>query len=103
MDTMLTTKSTLPCRFKSWISCAPHSAPAMVPVAMIKPSFRSTLPRARCRLGRHHRLADDMRQIGADGEVPVHPDCLNAGPAMKLPPTPKNPPRTPIRKPITTR
>ena len=45
---MLTTVLTLPARFNIWINCAPTSAPPIVPIAMISPSFRSMFPKARC-------------------------------------------------------
>src|SRR5258706_4658028 len=41
---------------------------------MIKPSFRSTLPRARC-LFANDRFADDVRKIGPDHEVHRNPYC----------------------------
>ena len=44
---------------------------------------------------RHHRLADDMRQIGADGEVPVHPDCSQRGPGDETAPDPEKPAQDP--------
>ena len=50
--------------------------------------------------GRDDRFADDVGEVGADREIPVQPDRAQSRPAMKLPPTPKKPPITPMRNPI---
>ena len=38
---------------------------------MISPSRRSTLPERAMPFRRDDRFADDVREIGADGEIPI--------------------------------
>ena len=44
---------------------------------------------------RHDRLADDMREIGADGEIPVHPDCAQRRPGDETAPDAEKPAQDP--------
>ena len=71
---MLTTKSTLPWRFRSWINCAPHSAPAIVPMRHDEAEPQIDIAERAMALRGDDRFADDVREIGADREIPVHPD-----------------------------
>src|SRR5581483_4746670 len=103
IDTMLTTKLTLPCRLSSSINCAPVSAPAIVPMAMMNPSFKSTLPSARCFFAATIDLPTMCARSVPTAIFHGTPTARSAGPAMKLPPTPKNPPSTPMMKPVTAR
>ena len=75
----------------------------IVPPAMMRPSFMSTLPLTRC-----PRIATMDFPTMCARSVPTtqfigSPATNNPGPAIKLPPTPKNPPKIPTTNPRIAR
>ena len=82
---MLTTKSTLPRRFRSSINCAPHSAPAIVPSGHDQAEAQIDIAERAMAFRGDDRFADDVREIGADGEIPMHPDRAQRRPGDETP------------------
>ena len=75
MDMMLTTKSTLPCAFQKLDQLRAAFRASDGAGRHDEAELQINVAEGAMALCRHHRFADDMCQIGADGEVPVHPDC----------------------------
>src|SRR5881398_188608 len=72
-------------------------------IAMIDPRRRSTFPKARCLLAATTDFPTMCARSVPTAKFQSKPTRRRAGPAMKLPPTPKNPPRIPTRNPTMTR
>ena len=72
MATQLTTVFTLPARLSAWISCAPPSAPAIVPRAMINPELQIDVAQSAMFSCCDDRLANNVRQVRSDRVIPIH-------------------------------
>ena len=98
---MLTTEFTLPARFSIWINLRANFRAAHRADRHDQAELQIDISEGAMTFRGHDRFADDVGEVGADREIPIQTRLRAApGPAMKLPPTPKNPPRTPMRNPI---
>ena len=90
-------------RFNHCMICAPVSTPAIVPTTMIPPNFKSTLPSVRCLRAATIDLPTMCARSVPTTKFIGTPAANRAGPAEKLPPTPKKPPRIPTTNPTPIR
>src|SRR4051812_18495472 len=75
----------------------------IVPPAMMKANFISTLPRTRCSRDATMDFPTMCARSVPTTKFIGRPVTNSPGPARKLPPTPKNPPKIPTMNPTATR
>ena len=72
MATQLTTVFTLPARLSAWISCAPPSAPPMVPTCHDHSELQIDIAKRAMFSCCDDRLANNVRQVRSDRVIPIH-------------------------------